>query len=211
MEYNDYGFLFPPRPETKIPQTSLGFYERRGWVAQVKKNGTNCVVYCKGDTVIFKQRHQTEDGKGLDHRDWTPKAWHTDFFRGMSDKWNVFHAELIHSKTQSIKDHLFIHDILVSEGVHLVGSTLLDRHKLLHEKLMTVDAKEEDDLYRLGVGFSIARNLTHGFASVFKKLKPEDEGLVLKNPAARLEPCFTETANRKWQVKSRIPHKNYGF
>lgn len=214
MDYNEYKYLFPPRPETKIPQSSIAFYERRGWVAQVKKNGTNTVIFARGNEVIFKQRHQDETGLGMDHRDWKPQQVHIDFFSGLSkDKWNVFHAELIHSKTKSIKNHLFIHDILVHNGKHLVGMNLIERHKLLHDMLMSEDAKEEDDLYRLGVGFSIARNLTKGYVNRFlpENMKPEDEGIVLKNPKAGLEPCLRETANRGWQVKSRIPHKNYGF
>jgi hypothetical protein len=35
--------------------------------------------------------------------------------------------------------------------------------------------------------------------------------LVLKRPNALLLPCFKEGANSGWQVKSRVPHKNYGY
>jgi hypothetical protein len=35
------------------------------------------------------------------------------------------------------------------------------------------------------------------------------EGVVLKNPDALLEPCYKETANSKWGVKTRYATKNY--
>lgn len=210
MDYNEYSYLFPPRPETKIAQGQLAFYEKRGWIAQLKKNGTNTVIFAKGSEVIFMTRH-AENGKGIPHKMWKPKQLHVDFFAGRSNKWNVWVAELLNDKTPSIKDHLYIHDQIVHNGQQLVGTNLLQRHEILHEMLMTESVVEEADLYRLGVGFSIARNLHSGFADVFTKLKPEDEGLVLKSPTAKLEPCFKETANRGWQVKSRIVHANYSF
>lgn len=211
MDYNEYSYLFPPRPETKIAQCQLSFYEKRGWVAQVKKNGTSTVIFAKGDEVIFMTRHADEKGKGIAHKMWTPKQFHRDFFAGRSDKWNVYVAELLNDKTPSIKDHLYIYDQIVHNGKQLIGTNLIQRHEILHCMLMTPEVVEESDLYRLGMGFSIARNLRSGFADVFTRLKPEDEGLVLKSVTGKLEPCFKETANRGWQVKSRIPHKNYDF
>jgi hypothetical protein len=214
LDYTEYSYLYPPRPETKVTQDQLAFYQRRGWVAQVKKNGTCTVVFVKGDTVIFKQRHQDESGLGLDHRQWAPLKMHTDFFKSIKsakDSWNVYVGELLHSKTPSIKNHLYIFDQIVHSGKHLNGTTLLERHAILHDELMTPSAVEEDDLYRLGVGFSIARNLTKDFGKVFERLKPEDEGVVLKNPKAKLDPCFHPLSNNGWQVKSRKLHKNYGF
>lgn len=215
MEYNEYAYLYPPRPECKVTQDQLFAYQRRGWVAQVKKNGTCTLVFAKGDEVIFKTRHNEEGTGGDNHKMWKPKKHNFDFFKGRSDKWNVYVAELLNDKTPSIKDHLYIFDQIVHNGVHLVGTNLIERHALLHEQLMTPDAKEEADLYRLGVGVSIARNLTRGFRDVFgqdgKNLKPEDEGLVLKSPTMKLDPCFKQTANNGWQVKVRKLHKNYGF
>jgi hypothetical protein len=205
MDYTEYSYLYPPRPEVKITQSQLAFYENRGWVAQYKKNGTCTLIFARGDEVIFKGRHDNN------LKAWTPKAMHYDFFKGRSDKWNVYVAELLNDKTPSIKDHLYVFDQLVADGQQLIGTTLIERHAILHDKLMTPDANEEEDLYRLCVGFSIARNLTSSFKTRFDHLKPEDEGLVLKNPKAKLEACFKPVNNTGWQVKSRKLHKNYGF
>jgi len=211
LDYNEYSYLYPPRPEAKIAQGQLSFYEKRGWIAQVKKNGTNTVIFARAKEVIFMTRHADENGKGIAHRMWKPKQIHVDFFANRSDKWNVWTAELLNDKTPLIKDHLYIYDQIVHNGKQLVGTNVLERHVIMHEMLMEPDADEEFDLYRLGKCFSIARNLRSGFADIFNKLKTEDEGLVLKSAKGKLEPCFKETSNRGWQIKSRIPHKNYSF
>ena len=202
MKYSDYAYLWPPRPEVKVPQALLSHYERQGWQAQVKKNGTCTVIFAKGDQVIFKTRHDD------DHKLWTPKPEHIAFFAGSKD-WNVFVAELVHSKTKHIKDQLYIFDQIVKDGKHLVGSPFAVRQAMLRERFPT-QASERDQL-RVSEFVSLAKNFKGGFAKLFDTLQPEDEGLVIKKPDARLEPCYKPTANVSWQVKSRIPHKNYGF
>jgi hypothetical protein len=208
MDYNSYAYLYPPRPEQKIPQGLLGFYEKRKWIAQVKKNGTNTVIFVKGDQFIVKTRHND------DHKMWTPLDAHKEFFAEQcaGEGWNVFCAELLHSKTPHIKNHLYIYDQIVNNGKQLVGSTLLDRHALL--RLRFTEARgfgEFRDRTMVSEHVSIAKNIPSDFKVLFDTLMPEDEGLVLKDPYARLETCFKPTSNDKWQVKSRIQHKNYGF
>ena len=61
MDYTEYSYLYPPRPDAKVPQGMLGFYEKRGWIAQVKKNGTCTVIFAHKDKVIFKTRHGDDD------------------------------------------------------------------------------------------------------------------------------------------------------
>lgn len=203
MQYSNYAYLYPPRPETKIPKQLLQVYENRGFWAQKKKNGTCTVVFAKGDTVIFKTRHND------DHKMWTPKPEHVQFFRGFKD-WNVFTAELLHSKvTNGPKDFLYIFDQIVRDGVHQVGTTFAERQELLHDTWrMTEDS---DDLYLVNPNVGIAKAIDSDFVKVYDNLKPEDEGLVLKNPNARLAPCLKEGSNDNWQVKCRIGHKNYSF
>lgn len=202
MEYKDYAYLWPPRPDHKIPRDLLGHYEREGWFAQVKKNGTCTVIFSKGDQVIFKTRHDT------DHGMWTPRSEHVDFFTGRKD-WNVYVAELLHSKTPHIKDQLYIFDQIVSDGVHLVGTTFFQRQQALRERWP--DQVKEPTQLRVHKYVSLAKNFKSGFVRLFDHLQPEDEGLVLKRPNALLLPCFKEGANSGWQVKSRVPHKNYGY
>lgn len=211
MKYDEYRFLFPPRPESKIPSNLLGFYEKRKWFAQVKKNGTCTVVYTNGIDVIFKTRHLDED-----HKMWSPMQAHTDFFRKSTTrgKWAVFVAELLHSKTPHIKNQLYIFDQIVKDSEQLVGSTLRERQALIHGAW---DMTEELDQYRVNDLIVVTKNFTEGFSKLYQEIIPngderkENEGLVLKNPEARLSPCFRGTSNNEWQVKCRVPHKNYSF
>jgi hypothetical protein len=202
MKYREYTYLWPPRPEVKVPRDLLSHYEREGWHAQVKKNGTCTVIFARGSEVIFKTRHDD------DHKMWTPKREHAAFFVG-PPTWNVFVAELLHSKTPYIKDQLYIFDQIVRDGVHLVGTTFRDRQSMLRERWP--QQVSEPTQLRIGEHVSLAKNFKAGFDKLFDNLKPEDEGLVLKQPAAKLAPCFKHDSNNAWQVKSRIPHKNYGF
>lgn len=202
MNYSSYSYIYPPRPEVKIPRSTLGFYEQRGYFAQVKKNGTCTVIFAKGNTVIFKTRHAD------DHKLWTPLPEHSAFFAGESD-WNVYVAELLHSKTPHVKNQLYVFDQLVKDGKQLVGTTFGDRQKVLHAKWEKWSA--ESDQVRVGTYVSVAKCFSSGFDKLFDTLKPEDEGLVLKNPCAKLLPGYKSDSNSKWQVKCRVTHKNYSF
>jgi hypothetical protein len=203
VDYTDFSYLWPPRPENKVPKAVLADYEKNGWIAQRKKNGTCTVVFCRGDTIIFKTRHND------DHRMWIPNKEHIDFFRGLSDHWNVFVGELLHSKTPHIKDHLVLFDQIVANGKHLVGSKLMERQELLKQRWPTGESLK--DTVKITKYFSRIKNFKAGFRTLFNDMAPEDEGLVLKDPNAPLQPCWRQTANNEWQVKSRIPTKNLSF
>lgn len=203
MKYSDYAFLWPPRPETKIAKPMLGFYQRRGFLAQKKKNGTCTLIFAKGDQVIFKTRHNE------DHKLWAPLEEHRRFFAGEKN-WNVFVAELLHSKVSGGPKHeLYIHDQIVRDGVQLVGETFSNRQAALLAKFS--GGKPEDDLYRLTPKITLAKNFAANFTQMFDTLKKEDEGLVLKDPNAPLRSCIKPNSNAGWQVKCRIGHKNYSF
>lgn len=203
MDYNDYQYLFPPRPETKVSKNMLGFWQRRGYVAQVKKNGTCTVIFARGNKVIFKTRHND------DHKLWTPQPDHIKFFSG-SKGWNVYVAELLHSKVSGGPKHeLYIHDQLVMEGNSLVGTTFAHRQAALLTKF--AGGASEPDQYRIADRITLAKNFAGGFTTIFDTLGVEDEGLVLKDPKAVLKACFKPDSNRGWQVKCRIAHANYSF
>jgi hypothetical protein len=156
--------------------------------------------------VIFKTRHpEIENG---DHRMWQPKADHIKFFAG-SKNWNVFTAELLHSKvTGGPKDELYIFDQLVYDGEYLIGSTFAERQQLLNEEF---SGDDEGDQIRIDKRVTLAKCINTGFEERFAHLKPEDEGLVLKDPRATLARCSKMNSNAGWQAKCRIPHKNYSF
>jgi hypothetical protein len=192
MIYSEYTYLYPPRPETPIAKALLGFYEKRKWVGQLKKNGTCTLIFAKGNEVIFKTRHAD------DHRLWTPLQSHVDYFSGHND-WSVYVAELIHSKvTGGRKNHLYIFDKIVHNGEQLIGMKFSDRYSL-------IEGMPQNE------NISIAKLITTDFVKVYDNLGIEDEGLVLKDPNHKLNPCWREGLNSAGQVKCRIKAKNYSF
>jgi hypothetical protein len=186
-------FLFPPRPELAVSPELISFYENKNWWAQIKKNGTlQLITVLKDGEVIFKTRHN-EDNKA-----WKPLPHHVSFFAAFRD--SVFVAELIHSKHASIKNHLYVFDVLRYQGRDLVGVSLKDRVEML-SKVLPVNSD-----------ISLAQWHKQDLYGLFNSLNnPVDEGLVIKNPDAILESCLRSTANTSWQVKVRKAHKNYGF
>lgn len=184
----------------------LRFYEKRGFWAQTKKNGTCTLIYARRNEVIYKTRHpDVNDGN---HRQWRAEGDHDVFFAERM-KWNVYAAELLHSKVSGgPKNELFIFDILVSDGIELTGSTFAERQGILHDRFTGSD---EGDQVRIAKRITLAKCIDEDFEARFSYLKPEDEGLVLKDPNAKLKPCLKIDSNSGWQVKCRIAHSNYSF
>lgn len=200
--YTSYRYLFPPRPETKATKALLGFWERKGYISQVKKNGTCTVIFARGDEVIFKTRHNEN------HKLWTPQVDHVKFFQGSAD-WNVYVGELLHSKVAGgPRNELYLFDQLVSNGRSLVGTAFGARAAAMK---VAFGGDEEDDQYRIAKRVTLAKCFVAGFSKLFENLKKEDEGLVLKDPNALLKPCLKAGSNKGWSVKVRIASNSYSF
>ncbi len=210
MIYKNFTFLYPPRPEIAISNAALALYESRGWLAQFKKNGTNTLLAIPptGDLII-RTRHNTA------HKAWSlpddvAKSLRTLF---PEKKWTVLCAELLHSKTVTIKDTLFIYDIVVFNSKHLYRSTFSERHKILDDRLKTKDETKTHYVCDNSGKIWYAKVYTSGFVKLFSGITDPtiDEGLVLKNPLGVLSSCASAKDNSGWQVKCRYPTKNYSF
>lgn len=223
MKFTKYTYLWPPRPETKVGATQLGFYSKKKWVAQYKKNGTCTVLYVTPEKdIIVKTRHDS------DHKAWKPTAGSTDAFKKMpGDGWYVFVCEVLHSKTKHVKDTVYIFDILVNNGESLEGTTFINRQEMLKDLF-----KIDDDLpegvtrihakshYVITPRVWLARLVTGKFKTTMAAIQKasdavegnsEDEGLVLKNPDGKLTNLQKQKGNSGWQVKCRVATENYSF
>lgn len=209
MKYEEYIYLDPPRPENAIMQGSLERYEKLGYWAQFKKNGTCSIIYVppKGQEPFAKTRHSNDP----DHKAWQFTEHSLLQFRKLQDKhWHVFTAELLHSKGNGIRDTNYLHDVLVFESEYMLGSQFEFRQELLAEIFDVKKHKKTTSHYVVDAHTWVARNYHPGddYEHLFKEeLGPEDEGLVLKNPHGIL----TTKKNSNWQVKCRKAHANYGF
>jgi len=129
------------------------------------------------------------------------------------DEWFVLCTELMHLKTPDIKDTLYIHDALVWKSEFLLSSTFLQRQSLLEERFKTNVETQSHYLCDTGGKLWYAKYFNKNFNSIFQNLKDSkvDEGLVLKDPEAKLHFCDKEKSNCTWQVKCRVESKSYNF
>jgi hypothetical protein len=206
MRYDAYNFISPPRAEQKISTMLLPFYERRGWQAQIKKNGTSSLIFvAPNKELVTKTRH------GEDHKAWQVTPGSGAIFKRLPGKgWYVINAELLHSKTPHIKDTHYIYDVLVNDGVVLFGTTYAQRYAILQKLFLHNPLACEQSHYILDAHTWLARNVRENFQGVFNALKnDEDEGLVLRDMTGKLS--LSDSANAAWMCKVRRTHKNYTF
>jgi hypothetical protein len=203
MEYNTYTYLYPPRAEKAIPPDFLHVYEERKWWAQIKKNGTNHLIFISPEKeLISRGRHKNE----LKMWSWqkAPKLA-AERFQSISGKgWNVINAELVDHKTKHIKNVNYIHDILVHDGVYLLGTTYAQRYAILQKLFLNNIVDSTESHHVLNEHTWLAKNIRSDFEKVFYSLtSDEDEGLVLKDPTGRLQ-----ISKAPWTVKCRKQTKN---
>lgn len=209
MLFADFRYLWPPRPDSKqaVMPNMLGYYERQGWIGQIKKNGTcNVIAVSPEGKIVAMNRHNEQ------HKLWSPTEKSSAAFKGLPGTgWYVFVAELLHSKvTDGPRDTNYIFDILVADGKYLVGKTFEERQTIL---LGLFEATGETDSHYIITDHTwVAKPFRVGFADRYRGLSAaEDEGIVLKDPRARLELCAKATANTRWAVKCRREHKNFRY
>lgn len=204
MRYEKFTYIFPPRAETAIPPNLLKAYQRKHWTAQVKKNGTNSVIFVSPEKKVFAMgRHNN------DHKQWSFTPETAAIFKALPGKgWYVINAELLHSKVSGIRDINYIHDILVDDGEYLLGTTYAQRYSRLLMLFLHDTATTTYSHFVLDKHTWLARNHDGSFAELYDSLtNPEDEGIVLKNMLGRL----AIKGNGGWTVKCRRPHKNFEF
>ena len=206
--YTEFAYIAPPRAEAKIPVGMLALYEDGGWLAQIKKNGTNSVIFVPPDRTPFAyNRH------GERHKAWAFDEESAKFFRKLPGRnWFVFNAELLHNKVSGGPHNTnYLHDVLVYDGTYLLGRSYAERYNFLNKVFDRYITGEEYTHFMLNPQTWLAKCLFGGFKQIFKeKLSDdEDEGLVLKNPNGLLS--TTDGKGASWMCKIRKPMKNYGF
>jgi hypothetical protein len=206
LTYDKWRFLYPPRPTTAIAPATLNVYQNRGWICEIKKNGTCTVLGLSPDKKIYPFTRHAEM-----HSAWKPDL-DSPCLRKLKDlpnEWFVFAGEILHSKGNGIRDTFYIFDILVADSKQLVGTTKISRTDLLYSMFKTEPGPRGYDFVdeRLWLAKPL---ITESFEDVYNNLPfVEDEGVVLKNPMAKLGFCFSEGSNSNWNVKCRHRTKNF--
>ena len=212
MKYLDYRYLWPPRPCIAQAPNLLGAYQ--GYWAQAKMNGICLELAISPDReIIARTRH----GDVAPSR-WSPGAACDVFTTLLPGKgWYVFVGELLH--TLGVKDTVYLFDVLVDDGDHLVGTTHADRQQRLARAVQWPFAVNEGPYpgedwshVEISPGFWLTRNHSCRFRELWDQPPgPRVEGLVLKDPRTPLALCSNERSNSKGMVKFRYPTEQRNF
>ena len=218
IPYLNFNYIYPPRPEFKIPPKELDTFDTGEYVVQPKYNGTCCIVFTNGTEVYVYNRHKQ------------PMAWYSPDidFKGLahSDQWYVYTGEYLNKgklgeSGAKEKDKFIIWDILVWGDQYLIGDDLLTRINLLEEtypcqrgKIGENGLEMYEHLCHTNLnGIYKAPSYMNGFLKLFEDISKTDlyEGLVLKKIESKLSYGFQMLNNHDWQIKCRKPTKVYHF
>lgn len=217
MVYDSFKYLYPPRPQFKIPPIDLDKYEGT-FLANPKLNGTACVVFTNGEELHVYNRHGQ------------PLAKYSPFinFKSLSPDglWYVYAGEYLNKgqkgESGEVERHKFvIWDLLVYAGEYLIGKTYLERLRIIDKAYPCVSSQVTDkglEIYE----FMCATGLdgiykvpvyAMGFDYLYTELIKTDlyEGIVLKKMDAKLGYGYQEKNNSEWQVKCRKSNSLYEF
>jgi len=210
MKYNNYKYIFPPRPKNAIQSSDLDFWDNNTLLAQPKLNGSNSVIFTNGEKVIVMNRH---NGRLTNVQ--VPMEEILSIYKGKG--WMVLNAEYMNKsksdENRKVFNHKFvIFDILVLDGDSLVGKTFEERVILL-DQLYGTKSCEKPYLYGISENIYRVKSYTSNFLELYNDLVEIDmiEGLVLKRKSARLEAGTSELNNTKSQIKCRKKCNSYRY
>ncbi len=211
MKYEKFRYIYPPRPKNAFPPSDLNYWDNDGgYLSQCKMNGSNTSLFINNGNCVAMNRHnQPLTGFSLKSEVesifQSKKGWfdiNCEYMnKAKNDDWN-----------QLFNHKLVIFDVLVYESLQLLGTSTIDRLKILDKMFQSEECKWKyltqisDNIFRV-------KSYESGFENLFNDLTKIDmiEGLVLKRKSARLENGIREDNNSNWMLKTRKPHKNYKY
>lgn len=209
-KYENYRYIYPPRPKNAIPDYELSSFDDGTFIAQPKLNGSNCIIFTNGQRSIVMNRHnQRLTNFQLDEEELK------DIYRGSG--WMVLNGEYLNKnkldETGNSFNHKFvIFDIICFNSDYLLGKTFEERIQLLNN-LYGQKPSEKDYLFSITQNVYYMKSFNTDFKGIYDRLTPIDiiEGLVMKRKNAKLEIGSSENNNIKSQLKCRKPTRNYKY
>lgn len=233
MQVKTTQYIFPPRPQDSIPRSETQLFSDLGWVAQLKYNGSRCLIkYLPardgvGCDVELWNRH------GERFRSYTCPDWVKDQLLEVHaqlglqvDEVSILDGEMIDAKHKALKDTIAIWDILVADGEHLTGTTYAERYgRIFPAGNLDYTFSNNSGSFVFGTKFKNTENIfvpvsqsaehwddmwdmVHSVNSQYKTasgdISPLLEGLVFKDPDGVLGPGWKEKNNGDWMVRSRV-------
>lgn len=216
-EYNEFKYLYPPRPESSIPPEQLDQVSE-GYIAQPKYNGSCAIVFING-RIDFQLYNRY--GSPLTKHQFIPYTQLND-----SDRYMVLCGEYLNKNKKgedglSFNHKFIIWDILVWQGRYLVGETFKSRLQILsnlfgtNQSLVTGNSLiMYEHLQTTHVqSVYVSPSYVNNFKSLYNEVISTElyEGIVLKRSGAKLEIGFKQRNNYTWQFKASKQTKNYAF
>ncbi len=219
MTYNTFHYLFPPRPEYKIPASDLDKYDTGEYIGQPKYNGSASQIFTNGADLHIYNRHKQLLSNPSQQIEFRKLA--------LTKNWFVYSGEYLNKGKlgetgQKEKEKFVIWDVLVWDGKYLVGSTLEERLDLLENiypcQRARVNSSGDLEAYKhlcCTEFHGIYKTPTYNgnFKALYDELVQTDlyEGLVLKKKKSKLAFGYQELNNTDWQLKARKETKLYHF
>ena len=228
IPYNSFRYIFPPRAENAAHPKEIVNYDNGTYIAETKLNGDCMLVFTNGIETIVMDRHKKEFSKNIKMIE-TLKKLHRETINENStekNKWIVLVGEHMaksqtNAKGQVWNDKFVIFDIIVFDGMQLIGKTFLERLELLDKlfgkeeiALTATGAYSDKFLYATSVeNVFRVKYFRDCFSAIWEDLIKIGmyEGLVLKRASAKLENGSTQKNNILSQIKFRKPTKNYAY
>lgn len=197
--------FYPPRASTKILSSSLPQWEAKGWVAEPKLNGSNCLIIVSDSGYLDYNRHKERFTKRVD----IPIM---DLYMGKN---MVLNGEWLNKNKAPINEQFCIFDILSFDNKPLIGSTWSDRQQLLDSLFPIQETISNNTIDNIAPeiygNIRRVRPFKSNFLPIYQEITKLDviEGFVLKRPNSILSPLVGQTNNANWMVKCRKPSNSY--
>jgi len=213
MRYNNFSYIYPPRPKNAAPIIDIQKYDNGMMLGQPKFNGSNCTIYTNRHEFKIFNRHKDK----LTNFNLTTEEMSANLFKCEKGKWMAINGEYLNKNKNDetgvpFNHKLIIFDILVFDSDYLLSKSFENRVNLLDDIYGTNETKK-NYLYQISDNIYRTKTYNTGFVNLYTDLSKIDlvEGLVLKRANAKLELGLTEDNNSKSQIKFRKPTKNYQF
>lgn len=217
--YNEYKYLFPPRAEHKVSEDQVSKYDNGEYLASPKYDGSCCIVFMNDKGFLKIMNRHTEELSLVKEKE-------MDFAGAHRGKGFIALAGELLNKNKKGEDgnpfnqKFIIWDILVYNGLYLIGQTTQERLELLENlypcNRIQVSKDHSIEMYNHicctgHKGIYRAPTYLSGFSELYKDLVKTDlyEGLLLKRKDAALSYGYNEKNNTSWQIKIRKSTKNY--
>ena len=196
--YPNRPILIAPDPKNPFDpkRDYLDSLEKEGkWVAERKWNGDNTLIYT--DDMTLWNRHRAR------LKTYAPSA-ETLAELAKFPKGSIINAEVVNSKTKTIKDLVVVHCVMAWEGEALIGKTWGESRRIL------------EGFFRKG-GYAnthviLSETFKTGFWDLFQKADVANvEGIILKDPNGLLKFSATPVPDVSWMMKVRKPCRKYSF